>query len=118
MTTRIVKDRETALRIGYAATDWNYPITFTEHVARAKDWNVDVIERDGQPIGALFMSPNGEVHGSILREWRRKWLTKGLLKQIVDHPAFYTRVDDGHDYTYNILARFGILSRSSGRQVS
>lgn len=114
MTTRVVKDRETALRIGYVATDWNYPITFAEHVARAKDWNVDVIERNGQPIGALFISSDGEVHVSILPEWRRKWLTKGLLKQIVDHPTFYTRVDDGHDYMYGILARLGMVSRPDG----
>lgn len=113
MTTRLVNDRETALRIGYVATDWSYPISFDEHVERAKDWNVDVIERDGQSIGAMF-EKDGEVHCSILPEWRRKWLTKGLLKQIIDRPDFHTRVDDGHDYMYGILARLGMASRPDG----
>lgn len=113
MTTRIVNDRAAALRIGFVATDWNYPITFEDHVDRAKDWNVNVIERDGQPIGAIF-EKDGEVHCSILPAWRRKWLTKGLLKQIIDRPGFYTRVDDGHDYMYDILARLGMTSRPDG----
>ena len=113
MTTRIVKNRDLALRVGYAATDWNYPITFDEHVARAEGWNVDIIERDGQPIGAMF-ERDGEVHCSILPQWRRKWLTKGLLKQIVERPGFHTRVDDGHDYMYGILARLGMVGRPDG----
>ena len=113
MTTRIVEDRATALRIGFVATDWNYPITFEEHVERAKNWNVNVIERDGQPIGAMF-EKDGEVHCSILPKWRRKWLTKGLLRQIVDRPDFHTRVDDGHDYMYGILERLGMVSRPDG----
>lgn len=113
MTTRLVADRDMALKIGYVATDWQYSITFDEHVKRAKNWNVNVIERDGQPIGAMF-EKDGEVHCSILPEWRRKWLTKGLLKQIVDRPNFHTRVDDNHDYMYGILARLGMLSRPDG----
>ncbi len=113
MTTRIVNDRETALRIGYAATDWAYPISFDQHVVSAEGWNVNVIERDGQPIGAMF-EKDGEVHCSILPEWRRKWLTKGLLRQIIDRPQFHTRVDDDHDYMYGILARLGMVSRPDG----
>lgn len=87
MSTKIVDNRDLALKIGYAATEWNYPITYEEHVDGAKDWNVNVIERDGRPIGAMF-EKDGEVHCSILPEWRRKWLTKGLLRQIVDRPRF------------------------------
>lgn len=113
MASKIVDNRDLALRIGYAATDWNYSISFDEHVERAKDWNVKLIERDGCPIGAMF-EKDGEVHCSILPEWRRKWLTKGLLRQIIDRPGFYTRVDDGHDYMYDILARLGMTSRPDG----
>lgn len=114
MATRIVQNRAVALKIGYAATDWGYPISFDDHVKCAEGWDVDVIERNGEPIGALFISNDGEVHVSILPKWRRKWLTKGLLKQIVDHPKFYTRVDDGHDYMYGILSRLGMERRPDG----
>lgn len=113
MATRIVQDRNLALRIGYEATDWNYPISFDEHLERAKEWNVDLLERDGEPIGAIFCK-DGEVHVSILPKWRRKWLTKGLLRQIIERPDFFTRVDDGHDYMYDILARLGMTSRPDG----
>jgi hypothetical protein len=119
MTTRVVENRDLALKIGYAATDWNYPITFEEHVSRAKKWDVRLIERDGNPIGAIF-EKDGEVHCSILPEWRRRWLTKGLLRQIVGGPAFHTRVDDGHDYMYGILERLGMTRGPDGvvRKVS
>jgi hypothetical protein len=119
MTTRVVENRDLALKIGYAATDWNYPITFDEHASRAEGWEVRLIERDGNPIGAIF-EKDGEVHCSILPEWRRRWLTKGLLRQIVGGPAFHTRVDDGHDYMYGILERLGMTRGPDGvvRKVS
>ena len=113
MTTRLVDNRDLALEIGYAATSWQQPMTYEQHIDIAKDWDVKLIERDGQPIGAMF-EKDGEVHCSILPEWRRKWLTKGLLKQIIDRPGFYTRVDDGHDYMYGILERLGMKNRPDG----
>lgn len=113
MTTRIVDNRELALRVGFDATDWQYPMSFEEHAATAEGWDVKLIERDGHSIGAVF-SKDGEVHCSILPEWRRKWLTKGLLTQLIADPAFFTRVDDGHDYMYGILARLGMKSRPDG----
>lgn len=113
MATRIVDNRKLGLEIGYVATSWQRPISYEQHVDIAKDWDVKVIDRDGQPIGALF-AKDGEVHCSILPEWRRRWLTKGLLKQIIAHPNFHTRVDDGHDYMYDILARLGMRRRPDG----
>jgi hypothetical protein len=113
MPTRIVDDRDTALQIGYKATNWQYPISYEQHVDIAEDWDVKLIERDGQPIGAMF-EKDGEVHCSILPEWRRKWLTKGLLKQIIERPNFHTQVDDGHDYMYGILERLGMARRPDG----
>lgn len=119
MPTRIVENRDLALKIGYAATDWRYPITFDEHVKRAKEWDVRLIERNGRPIGAVF-EKDGEVHCSILPEWRRRWLTKGLLKQITDRADFHTQVDEGHDYMYGILERLGMTRGPDGvvRKVS
>ena len=113
MTTRIVDNRDLALKIGYEATSWQSPVSYEQHVDIAKNWDVKLIERDGQPIGAMF-EKDGEIHCSILPEWRRKWLTKGLLRQILDRPNFYTRVDDGHDYMYGILARLGMARRPDG----
>lgn len=112
MTTRLIDNRDLALKIGYDATNWQQPVTYEQHVDIARDWDVKLIERDGHPIGAVF-SKGGEVHCSILPEWRRRWLTKGLLKEIVK-PDFYTRVDDGHDYMYGILARLGMERRPDG----
>lgn len=113
MPTRIVNNRALALKIGYEATSWQQPVTYEQHVEIAKDWDVKLIERNGQPIGAVF-SKDGEVHCSILPEWRRKWLTKGILRELTSDPKFYTRVDDGHDYMYGILERLGMKRRPDG----
>lgn len=113
MPTKIVDNRDLALLVGYAATTWQQPMTYEQHIDIAKDWDVKLIERDGQPIGAMF-EKDGEVHCSILPEWRRKWLTKGLLRQILETPNFHTRVDDGHDYMYDILTRLGMKNRPDG----
>jgi hypothetical protein len=113
MTTQIVDNRELALPIGYKATEFNFPLTYERYLEIADDWDVKAIVRDDKTIGAIF-SKSGEVHVSILPEWRRKWLTKGLLRQIIDRPDFFTQVDDGHDYMYDILARLGMQSRPDG----
>lgn len=113
MTTKIVNNRDLALPVGYAATDFNYPLSYEKYVELAESWSVDAIIRNDEVIGAIF-TKNGEVHVSILPKWRRKWLTKGLLQQIVARPDFYTRVDDGHDYMYGILERLGMVSRPDG----
>lgn len=114
MATRIVDNRDLGLKIGFEATSWQSPVSYEQHVDIAKDWAVKVIERDGQPVGAVFMHDNGEIHCSILPEWRRRWLTKGVLKELIAHPKFHTRVDDGHDYMYGILERLGMKRRPDG----
>lgn len=113
MSTRIVDNRDLGLQICYLTSNWQTPVTYQQHVDIAKDWDVKVIERNEQPIGAI-LSKDGEVHCAILPEWRRKWLTKSLLRFIVERPNFHTRVDDGHDYMYDILQRLGMTRRPDG----
>jgi hypothetical protein len=43
----------------------------------------------------------------VLPEWRRKWVTKGMLRQLFNRPKITTRVAAGHDYMYDILKRLG-----------
>ena len=112
MTTRLTDDREDALKIGYVATDWHIPMSYERYVEIAADWTVQAIERDNKIIGAMY-SKNGETHVSILPEWRRKWLTKGLLKEILAGMT-HTRVTDGHDFMYNILERLGYTPQPDG----
>ena len=51
MATEIVDDRPTALKIGYAATDWSMPVEYETYEAFAADWDVKLLARDGEPIG-------------------------------------------------------------------
>lgn len=112
MTTEIVDDRGLALTVGYWATDWSTPISYEDYAAIAKNWQLSVLVRDGEPIGTVFRK-DGETHVSILPHWRKRWATRGLLKQIMDDTRF-TRVDVGHDFMYGILERLGFQREPDG----
>jgi len=112
MTTCLVPNRDTALKIGFSATDWASPVDFDEYVTLLTGWDVQLIERDDEPIGAAYFK-DGEVHVSVLPEWRRRWATKGILKVLFNHDKVFTKVADGHDHMYGILERLG-FTRTSG----
>jgi len=112
MSTKIVDNRDLGLLIGYAATDWAGPIEYSAYERIASDWQVSVLIRDDEPIGALYKK-NGETHVSILPKWRRRWMTKGLVKEILSDMQF-TRVADGHDFMYGILERLGFSRQPDG----
>lgn len=106
MTTQLIPDRETALDIGYKATDWAVPIGEETYRIGLANWDIQVIERDGEPIGAAFFCGD-EVHVSILPEWRGRWATRGLLGLLFAKDRVSTRVSLGHDHMYDILDRLG-----------
>lgn len=112
MTTRLIDDRESALKVGFEATDWHVMTPYDAYVRIAADWNVKAVERDGKVIGAVY-SKAGETHVSILPEFRRRWLTKGLLKDILANMTM-TRITPGHDFMYNILNRLGFVPQADG----
>lgn len=105
MTTVITDDRENALRIGYAATDWTIPVSFPLYCVGLADWRVRLIKRDGENIGAVF-DKNGEIHVSVVKKWRGKWATKGILKEILFNQT-KTKITTGHDYMYGVMRRLG-----------
>ena len=113
MPTTLVDDREAALLVGYKATDWSAPITYEEYRAAVKDWIIKAISRDGQIIGAVY-NKDDELHVSVLPEWRRLWLTKGLLRQLFGGSRVTTKVTTGHDYMYDVLKRLGFKESDGG----
>jgi hypothetical protein len=116
MATQLVDDREAALRVGYEATDWSVPVLFEDYRNSVKDWIIKAIKRDDQIIGAVYLKDD-ELHVSVLPEWRRMWITKGLLRQLFSGPRVTTKVTPGHDYMYDILKRLGFKESDSGMLV-
>ena len=116
MTTRIVDDRETGLRIGYDATDWTQAIPFDAYHQAMKEWIIQTIVRDETPIGAVFRKDD-ELHVSVLPDWRRIWATKGLLRQLFGTGKVTTKVTPGHEHMYGILARLGFEQHPDGMLV-
>ena len=112
MATVIVDDRAAALRVGYEATDWSTPMTFDAYEDALRDWTVRAIRRDGEIIGAVF-TKDGELHVSIRPDWRRRWVTKGILRELFAEPV-KTRVTAGHEYMRGVLARLGFTEHSDG----
>lgn len=113
MTTRLVSNRSEALKVGYAATDWTRPVDYDAYESALQEWDVKAIERDGKYIGAAFFRGD-ELHTSILPEWRRRWATKGLLKELFSNERVTTRVTPGHEYMHDILRRLGFVETQDG----
>ena len=106
MPTALVDDRDAGLAVGYAATDWSSPVSYEAYEAALKDWTVKTIVRDGERIGAAYFK-DGEVHVSILPEWRKKWATKGLIAQLFADEGAFSRIAPGHEYMFDIFRRLG-----------
>lgn len=113
MTTLITDNRKAALAVGYAATDWNEPISFKKYKESLSDWLVRSLMKDGICIGAIF-SKDGEVHVSVVKEVRGKWATRGLLKQIFSNGNYKTRVSKGNEHMFGILNRMGLFCNEQG----
>ena len=55
MTTRLIDDREDALKVGFVATNWHIPMTWEDYIKATADWTVRGIERDNK-ICLLYTS--------------------------------------------------------------
>lgn len=113
MALRVEDDRDTALRIGYDATEWTTPVAFEAYAEGLRDWDVKLVTRNGQPCGAMF-SQGDEIHFSILPKWRRKWLTRQFLRDLFEGRRIVTRVAPGFDNIAGQLQRLGFEMRPDG----
>ena len=95
-----------ALQIGYDATDWNALIGFADYADAMDDWDIRLMVRDGQPIGAVY-TRGPEFHLSVMPEWRGRWATRGMLKQVIPEPLAITRVSPGFAHVGVMLERLG-----------
>lgn len=112
MPTNIVDNREEALKAGFEATDWHIPMTFDDYLQVTADWDVKAIAKQNQIIGAVY-NKDGETHVAILPDWRRRWLSKSVLKDLLAKTTV-TRVTPGHEYMYNVLGRLGFVLQPDG----
>jgi hypothetical protein len=113
MATSLVPNREIALRVGYVATDWTEKPPYQQYADALTEWEIQVIARDGMAIGAAF-TKGPEFHVSVLPEWRGKWATRGILKELIAEPVSVTRVTPGHDRVNGLLERLGFEHLGSG----
>lgn len=107
---REIKDnRQEAMNVGYFATDWSIDIDFETYKQFLEDWDVKGIYREDRCIGAIFRKGT-EIHISILPDFRKKWLTKGLLKQLLSEKEMMTQITPGHEhYVESMLKRVGFV---------
>lgn len=104
--TGLFDNRELALQVGYAATDWSKPIAFEDYAQAVSEWDIKAIVRNDKCIGAAYFNGD-ELHVSILPEWRRRWATRGLLNALFGTARVTTRVTPGHEYMHDVLERLG-----------
>jgi len=113
---QLVDDRELALKVGFQATDWSRPVSYAEYVDALQNWDVKAIIRQDTCIGAAYFN-DGEVHVSVLPEWRRRWATRRILAELFAHENAHTRIMLGHEYMYGIFDRLGFKVRDDGALV-
>ena len=116
MTTQIVNDRKLGVKVGYEATDWTRPVDEQDYLTAIEDWDVKALMRDGECIGAVYRKAE-ELHVSILPKWRKRWATKGLLRELFGNLPVRTKVTPGHEYMNDILLRLGFVQLDSGEFV-
>lgn len=116
MSTTLTDDREGALRIGYAATDWTESVAFDRYRDALKDWTVRLMVRDGVPIGAVY-TRGPEFHVSVIKAYRGTWATRSMLKQVIPEPIAMTRVMPGFGHVASLLNRLGFECRADGAYV-
>jgi len=116
MATVLTNDREAALRVGYAATDWICAPSFEHFSDALNDWTIRLMVRDGEPIGAVF-TIGPEFHVSVLKPYRGTWATRTMLKQVIPEPVAVTRVAPGHAHVDGLLKRLGFERRADGAYV-
>lgn len=116
MTTKIVNDRETGLKVGFQATDWSQQILFDDYAKALENWVIKTIQRNDEPIAAIYQKDD-ELHVSVLPQWRRKWLTKSLYNELFVGKRVVTKVAPGHEYMYDILHRIGFRDAVDGTMV-
>ena len=103
--------REEALKVGFLATDWTEWPSYETYQAAMSDWSVRLLTKGEQPIGAVYHR-GAEFHISVLPEWRGKWMTRGILKEIIPEPMAVTQVIAGHDDVADMLKRLGFHKHS------
>ena len=116
MATRLVDDRATALKVGFQATDWSVPVSYADYTDVLQTWDVKSIVRNDTCDGSAYFK-EGEVHVSVLPEWRRRWATRGVLAELFAHEDAHTRIMPGHEYMYGIFDRLGFKARDDGALV-
>ena len=114
--TQIVNDRALAVKVGYEATDWTRHVDEHEYREAVADWDVKALIRGSECIGAVYRRGE-ELHVSILPEWRKRWATKGLLRELFGNLPVRTKVTPGHEYMHDILRRLGFVQLDSGEFV-
>lgn len=114
--THLADNRKQALRVGYQATDWSHPVAWDDYERSLSAWDVRAVMRHGECIGAAYFH-DGEVHVSILPQWRRRWVTKQVLRQLFAQPGVRTKVMPGHDHVPDILRRLGFVQMANGEFV-
>lgn len=87
-------------------------MTFDEYAQALSDWTVHALRQGDELIGAVFKK-DGEIHVSVLPQWRKRWATKGLLRKLLAPPV-KTRIANGHDYMRGILLRLGFVEQPDG----
>lgn len=109
--TTVADNREAGLLAGYRATDWTAPIPYEDYAAAMGDWTVKALMKGDECIGAVYVNGD-ELHVSVVPEWRKRWVTRSVLRELFAAPRVVTRVTPGHEHMHGVLKRLGFAEHN------
>ncbi len=87
--------REAAIEAGWQAYAERVPGFRDAYLKAAQDWDVSAVCADSEVIGALF-SRRGVIHLGIKPEWRGRWASRRVIREMLKHGS-QTTLMDGED---------------------
>ena len=97
----------------YDAISYRLEIPKEEFLEALKEWTLNPIEKDGR-LAAVVMVKDNEVHVASAEEYRGKWLSRKVIKDMLgkildEHGCAVTSVSYGNELGRDFVERLGFV---------
>lgn len=101
--------RQEAIEAGWTAYQERTPDMREAYLQACEEWQVIAVVADGV-IGALF-AKDGLIHLGIVPEWRGRWASRRLIREMLSYGTATTLLPDEHECA-DFVRRIGFERKS------
>lgn len=99
-----------AIEAGWIAYRERVPGYESEYRSACGNYRVVAICSDSQVIGALFVRADGVIHMGIVPEWRSRWASRRIIRQMLAYGNKTTLMDDEDP---SFISRIGFVKNGN-----